>query len=417
MSVGESLTEARCQAGLSVEELSERTRIRGTVIRSIERGDYAACGGDLYVRGYLRAIAGAVGVDPQPLLREFDLGRASGSPDPDATVYDLPFAAAGPLDDPAPTRFDLPPVTDDPAATRFDLPPVLDDLMAAGYEIPAAGQPAPARPATEGAAENAPAPGTRAPGTPATGTRVPASPGAGIRAGNGGRSRGLWAAIAAVLALAAVVFGFRLASGGAGNAATSTAVSRAARASNAPRGVNTAKKPTAAKAKPGGKHPGRPSSRPAASRAPAVTLPILAARAYGPGGLADGDNPQVARYAIEPDAPGPWTTQWYDSAQFGLLKHGTGLLLDLGHRVTITSVRIDLARYYGANLRLRAGDGLAPGGLRVVAARNATGGVVRLTLRHPATARYLLVWFTLLPPNGSGHYQESVYRVVVRGRR
>ena len=76
MTVGETLTEARSQAGLSVDELSERTRIRGTVIRSIEQDDYEACGGDLYVRGYVRAIAGAVGIDAQPLIREFDMGRA-----------------------------------------------------------------------------------------------------------------------------------------------------------------------------------------------------------------------------------------------------------------------------------------------------------------------------------------------------
>ena len=75
MTVGESLTEARYQAGLSVDELSERTRIRDSVIRSIERDDYEACGGDLYVRGYVRAIAGAVGIDAQPLIQEFDQER------------------------------------------------------------------------------------------------------------------------------------------------------------------------------------------------------------------------------------------------------------------------------------------------------------------------------------------------------
>ena len=63
MTVGETLTEARTQAGLSVDELSERTKIREKVIRSIERDDYDALGGDIYVRGYVRAIAGAVGID------------------------------------------------------------------------------------------------------------------------------------------------------------------------------------------------------------------------------------------------------------------------------------------------------------------------------------------------------------------
>src|ERR1700721_4153249 len=79
VTVGQTLTEARSQAGLTVDELSERTRIRGTVIRSIEQDDYEACGGDLYVRGYVRALAGAVGIDAQPLIQEFDMGRASHS--------------------------------------------------------------------------------------------------------------------------------------------------------------------------------------------------------------------------------------------------------------------------------------------------------------------------------------------------
>src|ERR1700742_5063767 len=77
VTVGEVLTGARNQAGLSVEELSERTQIRGTVIRSIEQDDYEACGGDLYVRGYVRAIAGAVGLDAQALIDEYDLARVA----------------------------------------------------------------------------------------------------------------------------------------------------------------------------------------------------------------------------------------------------------------------------------------------------------------------------------------------------
>ena len=75
MTVGESLTEARYQAGLTIDELSERTKIREAVIRSIEDDDYEACGGDLYVRGYVRAIAGAIGIDAQPLIRDYDAGR------------------------------------------------------------------------------------------------------------------------------------------------------------------------------------------------------------------------------------------------------------------------------------------------------------------------------------------------------
>ena len=55
--------------------------------------------------------------------------------------------------------------------------------------------------------------------------------------------------------------------------------------------------------------------------------------------------------------------------------------------------------------------------LRVAATASDVGGVVKLTLRQPTAARYLLVWFTQLPPDGAGHYQASVSDVVVTGRR
>jgi hypothetical protein len=146
-------------------------------------------------------------------------------------------------------------------------------------------------------------------------------------------------------------------------------------------------------------------------------LPVAAAEAFGPDGLADGDNPGIAHYAITGDAPLPWSSQWYVTPEFGMLKHGTGLLLDLGRRVTITSVRLDLTEYQGANLQIRVGDSTNPDGFTTAATVTGTGGVVRLTLRHPASARYLLVWFTRLPPNGAGQYEESVSGVLVNGRR
>jgi transcriptional regulator with XRE-family HTH domain len=72
VSIGDTLAEARRQAGLTVTQVSQRTCIRETIIRGIERGDYSACGGDFYARGHIRSIARAVGADPEPLIREYD---------------------------------------------------------------------------------------------------------------------------------------------------------------------------------------------------------------------------------------------------------------------------------------------------------------------------------------------------------
>src|SRR5512135_1546803 len=79
MRVGEALAEARGRAGLTVAEVSQRTRIREAIIRGIEGDDYSACGGDFYARGDIRSIAKAVGADPEPLIGEYDAAhRAPG---------------------------------------------------------------------------------------------------------------------------------------------------------------------------------------------------------------------------------------------------------------------------------------------------------------------------------------------------
>ncbi len=224
MTVGETLIKARRQAGLSVDELSERTRIRETVIRSIERDDYQACGGDLFVRGYVRAIAGAVGIDAQPLISEYDqvqepeaTAELAATPEVAATA-EIRVAGAD-LDA---TRFDLTPFPGDTEATRFDLPAVRDgyrqageDLMAAGYDLPSTGGGDPARPAMPGQRGRA-----GRPGAGATDTR------------SGHRGRALLAVVAAVIALGIVgTVGIRLAS--------STTTTRNAAATTVPKTVTS----------------------------------------------------------------------------------------------------------------------------------------------------------------------------------
>jgi cytoskeletal protein RodZ len=78
MSIGDALAEGRRQAGLTITQVSQRTCIRETIIRGIESGDFSGCGGDFYARGHIRSIASAVGVDPEPLIEEYD--RTMGAP-------------------------------------------------------------------------------------------------------------------------------------------------------------------------------------------------------------------------------------------------------------------------------------------------------------------------------------------------
>jgi cytoskeletal protein RodZ len=80
VSIGQTLADAREKAGLSVEEVASATRIRRTLVLGIEHDDFSACGGDFYARGHIRTIAQRVGVDPAPLLAEFDATRPGAAP-------------------------------------------------------------------------------------------------------------------------------------------------------------------------------------------------------------------------------------------------------------------------------------------------------------------------------------------------
>ena len=84
VSIGETLAQARRRAGLNVTQVSDQTGIREMIITGIEGDDYSACGGDLYVRGYIRSVAQAVGADPEPLIARYNTAQ----PAPQATTGD-----------------------------------------------------------------------------------------------------------------------------------------------------------------------------------------------------------------------------------------------------------------------------------------------------------------------------------------
>jgi hypothetical protein len=152
--------------------------------------------------------------------------------------------------------------------------------------------------------------------------------------------------------------------------------------------------------------------------APVQVLPVSQAMAFGAGGVADGDHPETAARAITPGgSAGPWQTQWYATPQFGMLKQGTGLLLDMGKPVTVTSVTIQLGATPGAALQLRDGNDAELGGLPVVATVDNAGGLQTLKPGRSGRVRYVLIWLTKLPPTGTGMYQASIYSVQVAGRR
>jgi cytoskeleton protein RodZ len=72
MSLGTMITKARKDAGLSIEELSAATNIRGPLLRQMESDNFSQCGGETYARGHIRNIATKLNVDAQLFLTAFE---------------------------------------------------------------------------------------------------------------------------------------------------------------------------------------------------------------------------------------------------------------------------------------------------------------------------------------------------------
>jgi cytoskeletal protein RodZ len=324
VSIGATLAAARRHAGLTVAELSERTRVRENIIQGIEHDDYAACGGDFYARGHIRAIAGAVGTNPAPLIEEFDERWRSS---PELTAAEV-FQPSMPL-------------------RKRE------------------------------------------------------------------RRRARWTGVLALLVLAVIGFAAYKFASGVGKAAPAAAAS-----AHPVHGGQPTAAPSITSSVQGSTAPASPTAAPSTPPASPVVVQALApasVAAFGPGGTAGGDNPQQAALAVSGNPATPWTSDWYATSDFGDLQAGTGLLLDMGRTVTVTSVRLSVGNR-GGDLELRAGSIPVLADLHTVATSTGTGGTVQLSPTSPAHARYLLIWFTALPPDQAGTYQASIYAIAVRGQ-
>ncbi len=472
MGIGGALAEARSEAGLTVTQVSERTRIRETIIRDIEHDDYAACGGDYYARGHIRAIAHVVGADPVPLIEEYD---AEHLPPPELQIdleprepsgWHLPglhwLAGSGAnghgngdgvnqngndvVSDPAarnghgrpgPAPPPGPAEADDNADTDPDL--FSSDLLDQGtlqFSRDIAGS-AGSRDGVADRASRAAASGLAAsraavsdaldaaarwaetaktrlarPAEPA-GSGVPG----GITAAEAFRPamplqprRSSRALVLAVLVLAAIgLLIYFLVSGG-----SSPAPARHPGTTHHNAGHAAAAQASSSMA------PAQPSASnsAAASQGTPASLAVLSpvsAVAFGPAGTAHGDDPARAALAIDSSARTGWHSDWYTTARFGGLQPGTGLLLNMGKAVRVSATQLALGPAAGGTVQLRAGNAPALADLPVVAQAANPGGTLTMHVSSPVSAQYLLIWFTSLPPDSSGTYQANVDDIKVTG--
>ena len=157
------------------------------------------------------------------------------------------------------------------------------------------------------------------------------------------------------------------------------------------------------------------TAAPATSTAP-HPLSLQAIAAFGPDGTADGDNSaDVSR--INSGGSLPWHTSWYTTPEYGGLQSGSGLLLDLGREVSVDSLQLTLGSAPGADVQVFVSDSPSISGQAAVGSAANLSGSVKLLTGSGATGRYVIVWFTQLPPNSdpAGTYEVNVYDVAVDG--
>src|SRR5437899_7823555 len=69
MDIGAELRNARKARNLSIEEIARVTKISPSVLRAIDRNDFSSVPGGLFTRGFLRAYAREVGLDPEEIVQ------------------------------------------------------------------------------------------------------------------------------------------------------------------------------------------------------------------------------------------------------------------------------------------------------------------------------------------------------------
>jgi cytoskeleton protein RodZ len=79
--VGARLRQIRKERGCSLESIATRTRIPPRILTAIEREEFHAVPSGIFLRGYLRAFATEVGLDPDEVVRAYGAEQAPSPPE------------------------------------------------------------------------------------------------------------------------------------------------------------------------------------------------------------------------------------------------------------------------------------------------------------------------------------------------
>jgi hypothetical protein len=163
------------------------------------------------------------------------------------------------------------------------------------------------------------------------------------------------------------------------------------------------------------------STTPAA--AASVVLKPVGITAYNPAG--DDDNAGLVNQALKGNASQPWHTNFYIGyPKFGNDKPGggTGLLLDMGKDVKLSSVTIQFGSSCCTSFDVEIGNNNAQSqaafsSFATVAASSQGVNSTTVNFTSDASGQYVLIWLTNLPPlAGSGNeYESFVSQITLHG--
>jgi serine/threonine protein kinase len=158
------------------------------------------------------------------------------------------------------------------------------------------------------------------------------------------------------------------------------------------------------------------------------TFPITRFRSYDPFGDDDGngkpdkrkgrENEELVATVNDEDPDTAWLTSQYDTPDLDG-KDGVGLILDLGSPQDVQQVSLNLVGS-GSSIDVRVADKILPDPALWTPLASAFAPRDRIDIRapRPITGRYVLVWFTRVPPAtdaDTGVYQGGVRSAVVSG--
>jgi putative peptidoglycan lipid II flippase len=160
----------------------------------------------------------------------------------------------------------------------------------------------------------------------------------------------------------------------------------------------------------------------AQSSGPPAVIPIKDGDDFDPQGDPSSENPDQVKNAFDGSDDTRWqTVTYFRNPKLGGLKRGVGLVLDLGEPQPVGSVKVTLSGS-GTAVQLRVPEDdpasvtTAPmssdGRWRTVSKESKAKKTATLALEEKVTTRFVLVYLTSLPKEGSG-YRGGIYEVEV----